>query len=317
MVSETKDTRVVLLGGAGFIGSHLAEELLSKGYRVRVFGKTTGDWSNIAAIADRVERVQGDFHNEVDVRRALEHCEIAVHLVASTVPATSNLNPFYDVETNLVPTLRMLDVARSLRVRRLCFISSGGTVYGRAATIPIPEDHPTEPLCSYGITKLAIEKYIALYRQLFGVDFVICRLSNPYGERQRTVGAQGAVAVFLARLFAGQPIEIWGDGSVVRDYVYVKDAVRAIRLVLEQNSDERIFNVGSQIGMSLNDLVRQIQQVTGKLPDVVHKPGRSLDVPISILDTSRLRRVTGWAPEWSFESGLLNTWKWMQETLAK
>jgi UDP-glucose 4-epimerase len=309
--------RVVIFGGAGFIGSHLTEELVRAGRPVRVFDKTRGDWTNLAAVRDRVELLEGDFLNEVDVRGALAGCGAAVHLVSATLPSTSNDNPVYDVEANVVASLRFLEAARDAGVRRIVFISSGGTVYGPAVRLPIDETHPTEPTCSYGIGKLAIEKYLGLWRRLYGLEDTVLRLSNPYGERQNPAAAQGAVAVFLGRVLRGEPIDIWGDGSVVRDYLYIGDAARAIRLVLENPPAGRVFNVGSGVGTSLNELVDAIRRVTGRPVRVNHGPPRPVDVPANVLDGGRLREAVGWRADTPLDDGLARTWRWLEAPAAR
>lgn len=304
--------RIVIFGGAGFIGSHLTAEFLAAGWPVRVFDKSRGDWSNLASLPGPVERCEGDFTNVADVRQALDGCGVVVHLVSTTLPASSNDNPIYDVEANVVSTLRLLDAARQAGARRLLFISSGGTVYGPARRLPIDEDHPTDPACSYGIGKLAIEKYLGLYSRLHGLRSTVLRFSNPYGERQNPGSAQGAVAVFLGRILAGQPIEIWGDGSATRDYLYIGDGARAFRLVLEQDPAGGVYNVGSGIGVSLDELVAALGRVTGRPVAVERKPGRPLDVPANVLDSSRLSAAVGWRPEVPLEEGLARTWDWLK-----
>lgn len=306
--------RVVILGGGGFIGSHLAEDLVEAGYPVRVFDKSNAYWGNVSGILERIELREGDFNNQVDLRDAVAGCEVVIHLVSATLPATSNENPVYDVEANVVGTLRLLEEARRAGTRRLLFISSGGTVYGRTQRVPIPEDHPTEPLCSYGIGKLAIEKYLALYQHLHGLHATVLRFANPFGERQNPGAHQGAVAVFLGRVLAGLPLEIWGDGEVTRDYIYIKDAVAAFRRVLEADPPGAVFNVGSGRGTTLNQLIERIEVVTGSQVPVVRRPGRALDVPINVLDTTRLTAATGWTPAWSLDDGLARTWRWLVDS---
>ena len=237
---------------------------------------------------------------------------MVVHLVSATLPASSNDNPVYDVEANVVASLRLLEAARAARVRRILFISSGGTVYGPARRLPIDEDHPTEPACSYGIAKLAIEKYLGLYARLHGLKSTVLRFSNPFGERQNPGSAQGAVAVFLGRILAGRPIEIWGDGSVVRDYLYIADGARAFRLVLEKEPDGPVYNVGRGVGTTLDDLVTVLKRVTGRPVEVVRRPGRPIDVPANVLDSRRLEAAVGWRPRVDLEEGLARTWEWLK-----
>ncbi len=207
------------------MGSHLCDALLAEGHSVRIFDRPNLKRFREFSADEQVEWVEGDFANQEDIARAVPDCDVIYHLVSTTLPKSSNDNPVYDVETNIVGTLHLLEVARKSTVRKVIFISSGGTVYGVPNSTPINEEHPTNPICSYGISKLTIEKYLNLYYTLYGLDYCVLRLANPYGERQRTTVAQGAVAVFLHRALRNETIEIWGDGSVVRDYIYVSDAI--------------------------------------------------------------------------------------------
>jgi UDP-glucose 4-epimerase len=300
----------VIFGGAGFIGSHLAEELLEDGYSVKLFMRSEAGRSLPESLRRRVTILSGDFMNEADVSRALADCEIAIHAVSSTIPASSNQAPAFDVETNLVPTLRFLDEARRRGVKRVVFLSSGGTVYGRTTRLPISEEAPTFPLCSYGIVKVALEKYLHMYADLYGLGHTIVRLSNPYGERQSSNRRQGAVAVFLERIARGEAIHVFGDGSVVRDYIYIKDATRAVRLLLGSSNGDGVFNVGTGKGTSLSQLIDQIRSVTGRPFEVRTSPGRPVDVPANVLSFDKLSHATGWAPEWNLAEGVARTWNW-------
>jgi UDP-glucose 4-epimerase len=302
----------LVLGGGGFIGSHLAEALLSAGHRVRLFERPHLMSLAAPGIATRAETVTGDFLNYGDLARALSGMEVVFHLVSTTLPKPSNDNPAYDIETNLVGTLRMLELCRAHRVRKVVFSSSGGTVYGVPASVPIPESHPTNPLCSYGIHKLAIEKYLQLYHSLHGLDYCVLRPANPYGERQRTDVAQGAVAVFLERALRGEPIEIWGDGSVVRDYLYVGDVADAFVRAAAYQGAQRVFNVGSGAGTSLNELVEKIGALLGRRPAVEYQPARRVDVPVNVLDSSAAARELGWRARTSLAQGLQRTCDWMR-----
>jgi UDP-glucose 4-epimerase len=302
----------VVLGGAGFLGSHLTEALLARGARVRVFDRENVDLRNLEGVSGPWEFVGGDLGSESDQERAVEGAQSLFHLVSTTIPATSNQDPAFDVETNLLATVRLLERARSVPIERVVFVSSGGTIYGRPLHIPIAEDHPTEPLVSYGVVKLAVEKYLGLYHHLYGLSYRVVRLSNPYGPRQRAGGAQGAATVFLARVHAGQPIEIWGDGGVVRDYIFVKDAVEGMLAAHDHPAASGTYNIGSGTGTSLKDLVAAIGEVTGRAIDVRYTPGRAFDVPANVLDITRARRELGWAPRTSLEEGLRLTWDWLE-----
>lgn len=302
----------LVLGGAGFLGSHVAEALLRRGRAVRVFDRPHADMSRLDEIPHGWEFVGGDFLNEADQAEALRGVSTVFHLISTTIPATSSLNPIYDVETNLTSTLRCLELALESGVKRIVFVSSGGTVYGRPRSLPITEEHPTEPLVSYGVVKLAIEKYLRLYWRLYGLSYRILRLSNPYGPRQDIAGAQGAASVFLGHAHAGQPIEIWGDGSVVRDYIYVEDAVAGILAAEASESSEGLYNIGSGEGVSLNDLVAHICDATGRDVEVRLLPGRPFDVPVNVLDIDKARRELGWSPRVPLAEGLRRTWEWLE-----
>jgi UDP-glucose 4-epimerase len=313
----TTQQRCLVLGGKGFIGSHLVEALLAEGFAVRVFDRANIPSLNSDPVAARVEWVDGDFTSDADVARALVGCDVCYHLVSTTLPQSSNADPVFDVETNVAGTIRLLNHAVTNRVRKVVFISSGGTVYGVPRTVPIAEDHPTNPICSYGITKLAIEKYMHLYKVLHGLDYAVLRLANPFGERQRIQASQGAVAVFMGKILHGEKIEIWGDGSVVRDYIYIGDAVRAMVMAAGHSGEEKIFNIGSGDGVSLNQIISGIEEVTGRKADVTYTPARAFDVPVSVLALDRAKAGLGWRPETSFMDGLRKLMTWMQAEFGK
>ena len=302
----------LVLGGAGFIGSHLAEALLQAGHRVKVFDRPHVDSLPLLSRRARFEVFTGDFLNPEDLARPLPGTDVVFHLVATTLPKSSNDNPVYDVETNVLGTLRLLQLCRQHRVAKFLFISSGGTVYGVPASLPISEAHPTLPTCSYGIHKLAIEKYLHLSFMLHGLDYCVLRVANAYGERQRSDVAQGAVSVFLERTLRGETIQVWGDGSVVRDYIYVGDIVRAFLKALAFDGPQKVFNIGSGAGVSLNQLLAEIQAVTGRAPAVEYAPARDFDVPANVLDCSLAGRALGWRAETTLAQGLRRTHEWMQ-----
>jgi UDP-glucose 4-epimerase len=301
--------KVLVLGGFGFIGAHVVGALLTRGHEVRVLewpGRRPHD--PVLPRWDDVELVEGDFLDTETVSTALQGVEVVIHLICTVLPEQSNEDPIYDVESNVVGTVRMLSLARRHGVRKIVFSSSGGIVYGQAQSIPITEDHRTAPLCSYGITKVAIEGYLELYRKLGHLDYTVLRSSNPYGEGQDGNRPQGAVGVFLSRLKAGKPITIWGDGLAIRDYVYVKDLAEAFVLATEMDTQSRTFNIGSGTGTSLNELIKIMVDVTGMAPEITYGRARSLDVPVNVLDVSRARRELGWMPRMELVDGIRGTW---------
>jgi UDP-glucose 4-epimerase len=302
----------LVLGGAGFIGSHLAEALAQAGHAVKVFDRPHVDRLPLLPRHKGFEIFTGDFLNSQSLGPALRGTEVVFHLVSTTLPKTANDNPMYDVETNVLGSLRLLALCRQHAVRKVVFISTGGTVYGVPRSLPIDETHPTQPITSYGIQKLAIEKYLHLNWALHGLDYCVLRVANAYGERQRTDTAQGAVSVFLERVLRGEAIQLWGDGSVVRDYVYVGDIVEAFLKALAYDGEHKLFNIGSGTGVSLNQLIDAIGALVGRRPAVEYAPARRFDVPANVLDCSLARRVLGWQARTPLAEGLRRTYDWMQ-----
>jgi UDP-glucose 4-epimerase len=300
----------LVLGGAGFIGSHLCEALAREGHPVRIFDRPHVD--RLAHLRQDFEVFAGDFLNPQSLAPALRGAHTVFHLVSTTLPKSSNDNPFYDVETNVLGSLRLFNLAREHGVRKLVFVSSGGTVYGPPRTLPVSEGHPTDPISSYGIHKLAVEKYLQLVHRLHGLEYCILRPANLYGPRQRLDTAQGAVAVFLDRALRGEPVQIWGDGSVVRDYVYIDDAVDAIARAARFEGTPRIFNIGSGVGVSLNQLIAAIGNVLGAPPKVEYTPARAVDVPVNVLDAGLAERHLGWRASTPLAAGLERTCEWLR-----
>ncbi len=306
MNQRLSDKKILVLGGNGFIGSHLVDALIENGYSVKLFDRpNTVFLGGINAL--NVEMIYGDLNSEADIAAAVVGCDICFHLISTVVPASSNMDPIFDIETNLIGTVKLLNHAVKAGLKKIIFLSSGGTVYGVPTQLPIDENHPTNPLCSYGITKLAIEKYLHLYQQLYGLDYTVLRLANPFGERQRIHATQGAVAVFLGKALRNEKIEIWGDGSVVRDYIHISDVVTAMLSSMTYNGSERILNIGSGHGISLNEVLDGIELVTGNKVARCYTPQRAFDVPISVLAIDRAVNALNWKPDTTFITGLTHT----------
>jgi UDP-glucose 4-epimerase len=302
--------KITLFGGAGFLGAQIARSLLCQGHEVRIFDKPGAKSNPHAFGLEDAVWLEGDFANSLDVQNAVVGSDIILHLISSTIPKQSSEDLSYDLVSNAVPTLQLLDCARDAGVKKLLYFSSGGTVYGQPQYLPIDENHPTNPLVPYGITKLAIEKYCLLYEKFYGLKTHIMRVSNPYGPTQLVNQAQGAVGVFLSRILNNQPIEIWGDGTVIRDYLYIDDLTRAVNHLIDYQGSESVFNIGSGVGLSLNEIILFIESALDKKADCHYHESRSFDVPINILSIERAQQELGWSPEHSFASGL-------QKTLAR
>jgi UDP-glucose 4-epimerase len=309
--------KILIFGGGGFIGSAIADRLLADGHSLRIFERPRVEPYRKFESTESVEWVTGDLMSKHDVSEAIDGMDAVLHLVSTTLPKTSNDDPIYDVQTNLVATLQMLNAMVEKRISRIVFISSGGTVYGAPNYLPVDEAHPTDPQVSYGITKLAIEKYILMYQHLHGIKATVLRVTNPYGERQRVETAQGAVGVFLSRALKNESVQIWGDGSVTRDYVYVSDVAEAFALSLKYDGPHSVFNISSGTGVSINELIERIETVVGGTIDKQYLPGRPYDVPVSVLDNGLAARELKWTPKVRLDEGLTLTTAWMKRTMGK
>lgn len=304
--------RILVLGGCGFVGSHVVDELSALGHMVVVFDRYS---ERFRPPLPNVEFCQADFGNRGELGRVLASgIDIVVHLVSSTIPQSSNDDPIFDVQSNLIESIALFEMCVKYSVRKIIFVSSGGTVYGIPEVIPVTERHLTNPLCSYGITKLAIEHYLFLFNKLYGLQYNVLRVSNPYGVRQDPRRMQGVIAVFMYKMLKDEEIAVWGDGSVVRDYVHVVDVAHACSLsILSDHSG--VFNVGSEIGVSLKYLLVILEDVLGKKAKVVWLPGRGLDVPEIVLDCSSIRDVMSWQPRIDLSVGLVKMKEWMSSLI--
>jgi UDP-glucose 4-epimerase len=259
-----------------------------------------------------VEHISSSLDTDYAVRESLVGVDVVFHLAWTSIHEVATRDPGADVTTNLLSSLRLISGCRQENVQRLVFLSSGGTVYGPARYLPVDENHPTDPISAYGITKLAVEKYLQMYHHLYGLPYMVLRPSVPYGPGQDPRRRQGAVVTFLSRIANHERLEIWGDGSVIRDYFYIGDLIAAIVAAAQvDDPTERIVNIGGGRGYSLNDLIGVIESVVGKNAQVVYEPGRPFDVPSLVLDTSRAKEVLGWAPQVELPRGIEHTWRWI------
>ncbi len=306
--------KALVIGGNGFIGSHLVDGLLALGWDVSVLDVQERRFD---AMPSRVRFIRGDLSQEFLVREALEGANVVFHLAWSTIHEIANRDPAADIVANLVPTVRLIETCSQFGVGRIVFISSGGTVYGPSKRLPINEIHSQDPITAYGITKLATEKYLQMYHHLLGLDYAILRPSVPYGPRQNPLGRQGAVAVFLYRVARDLPIPIYGDGSATRDYFYISDLVDALVMCAQKHlREQRIFNIGGNQEISLLNLVMRVEETVGKRAILEHLPDRAFDTKHIVLDTRQANSVLGWRPKVSFATGLDSTWRWMSSVFS-
>lgn len=243
------------------------------------------------------------------MQHALVGVKTVVQLVSSSSPAMGNSNASGDIRENVVPHAEFLPMCVQAGVERLIFLSSGGTVYGPHPGVDeLSETAPTSPICSHGLTKLMVERLITMHGHVDQLDYVILRVSNPYGPGQVFKNGQGLIPALLGRHERGEPITVFGDGSATRDYIYIDDVLRAVRRAVELGGHRQLtLNVGTGIGRSVMDVIRSIESIAGIAFDIEFVPARDSDVRHVRLDISRARGVLGWAPTTPFEVGLART----------
>lgn len=304
--------KVLVLGGSGFLGSHIVDKFLMEHHDVCVYDLYperfrrspkaikfyTGDFGNVGALD---ELISTGF-------------DAIIHCVSTTTPKSSNESPEFDIQSNVIGTLYLLDICVKHKVGKLVFMSSGGTVYGDIGDLDmVDERHSVKPMCSYGVSKLTIEHYLDVYKHLRGLDYVALRLANPFGERQSPLRALGALTVFLHRALKGQTLEIWGDGSVTRDFIYVGDVANAVYLATV-NPVSGVFNVGTGVGLSLRGILSHIAPIIGIEPTVDWQSARAFDVPRIVLNAAKLSEATNWKCTTLLDDGIKITADWLRTT---
>lgn len=283
----------LVLGASGFLGRNLCRKLAAQGHHVLAYGKDGAKLRKLFSGASNIEIAVGDFVHDNVAPALLDCADVVFHLISTTRPV--NKDVLKEFETNVVPTIRLLDACASRNVRFVYF-SSGGTIYGVPRYVPIDEDHRTDPISAYGIHKLSVEKCMEYYGRTYGLDYSILRISNPYGRFQAPFANQGVIAVFMAHAILDKSIDVWGDGTAVRDYIYVDDVMEACIRLLDYQGDQRIFNIGSGKGYSLQQIICLIEQELQKKIRVRYQPSRIQDVPSNVLECRLAERELAWKP---------------------
>ncbi len=306
--------KVLVTGGAGFIGSHLVDRLVQEGHEVIVVDNLSmGKRRNLNRSARfykidiqswRLERV---FRNE--------RPNVVMHLAAQMDTRKSVEDPIFDAQVNILGTLNILEQAVKHGVRKIVFSSSGGAIYGEQDTYPAPEVHATKPLSPYGLSKLCGEQYLSYYQRIGGLQVVNLRYANVYGPRQDPEGEAGVVAIFIQKLLKNEQAVINGNGRQTRDFVYVEDVVEANLATLGQDV-EGTYNVGTGVETSINDLFRILIQHTGSMCKEVHGPAKKGEQARSVIDAGKLRNEISWEPRMSLSDGLKRTVEYFRERMG-
>ena len=304
--------KVLVTGGAGFIGSHVVDGMLGEGYEVVVVDNLeSGGRGNVNPDVPVVEM---DLRDPALSQVFQEHKPRYVcHLAAQASITKSIRGPLVDADANIIGSLNVLEECRKSGVEKVLFSSSGGAMYGEPVTLPCDEDHPVRPLSPYGAAKAAVELYLPIYRGLYGLKYSALRYANVYGPRQNPAGEAGVVAIFAGRMLEGAPVFINGSGEQERDFVYVEDIARANVLALAAGDDEA-FNLGSGVGTSVNEIFSRLSRLTGYGLESEHKPQPDGEVFKIVLNTEKVREGLGWGPRVSLEEGLSRTVESLRES---
>lgn len=306
---------IVILGAAGFIGTNLTKNLAkSEDNQITVIDQKKEYFSAIEHMnLCNVNIKETTFDEHTVFENLVQGNDVVYHLISTTVPSTANQHIAQELTMNVVSTAKLLDACVKCGVKKIVFISSGGTVYGKEANCPLSEETPTYPINSYGIQKITIEKLLYLYHYMYGLDYRVIRLANPYGPYQRPNGVLGAVTTFTYKALKQEEIVVYGDGSVVRDFIYIDDAVRAIENIVNGKSNYKTFNLGCGYGTSIQEILNKLETILKIKLNVIYKESRKVDVPENYLDISRYENEFGKLNPISLEEGIQKTVQFMKE----
>lgn len=307
--------KILLLGAAGFIGTNLTIELAKKTEdEITLVDRSKAFFKPIVSMdLKNVHILEADLTVDMDFDSILKDQEVVYHLVSTTVPTTSNQHISQELVSNVIFSANLFEACIRCGVKKVVFVSSGGTVYGKEVDCPLKEKTATNPISSYGVQKITIEKLLYLYRYMYGLDYRIIRLANPYGPYQRPNGVLGAVTTFTYKALKGDEITVYGDGSVVRDFIYIDDAIRAIMKIVNGENKHRTFNLGCGYGTSIKQVLETIEKALGIKLNVSYLEERKVDVPVNYLDISRYEKYYGALNPISLEDGIRKTADFMKK----
>lgn len=298
--------RLVILGGSGFMGQNLLRLTPAGQWQTLVYDQKPPQFHP----PDRF--IQGDLNDAEAAVALVEAGDVVIHLAHQGIPADSASDPATEFASNLYPFLRLLPALARRRPGLFLYSSTGGQIYGQAPSLPLSEDAPTRPISAYGVVKLAMEHYLRIFAPTEALPFLILRISNPYGPYQEATNRHGAIPAIMRALLEDRPFTLYGRGDTVRDYIHVDDVVSALFKLIESGARDQVFNLGTGQGVSLNELIARIEDISGKKLKLKKEAIRATDVLANVLDAGRLRQATGWEPKVPLDYGLSLTWEYLK-----
>jgi UDP-glucose 4-epimerase len=301
-------SKILVLGGNGFVGSHLVDSLVSQGHEVTCLSREK-DPANLSHLEGKIAVVRGDFTDVPLMDDLTEGKDYVFNLISYSTPASRLEDHIADMQENVPATLRLLELCVKHNIKKLIYTSSGGAIYGNQPDALYSENTLAKPVSYYGASKLHMESVLSAFRNSTGLDYLVFRISNPYGPRQNPEGKQGLIAVSLGLIKSGKPITVFGDGTNVRDYIYVTDVAEMMAKTFDQDTRESIYNLGSGQGFSINDILNIYRTELGLDFETKHEPGRPTDVIRVVLDMKRFSEEFKINPEIDFVDGIKSTWE--------
>lgn len=305
-----------IYGANGFLGRHLLRRFADLGWPVRAVSRRF-DRDMRESLPHTVDVVEADLGDPLAMAASLQGLEVVIQLMSTSSPAAQNRHAALDIQQNVVPQVAFMQAAVDEGVRRYVFASSGGTVYGPQRVTPTPERAVAAPICSHGLTKLTIEQYLRMHARIDGLGAVILRLANAYGPGQAFRKGQGLIPAVLDRVAQGLPVPVVGDGTAVRDYVFIDDVVAAFENALLAPRAAGIYNIGSGRGRTVLEVIEALERQIGRPIGRIHGPARRTDTPVSVLDVTKAGRELGWRPHTAFADGLSRTVAWWRSATRR
>lgn len=307
-------SKCLVLGGNGFLGSHLVDALIEHGHEVRAFDRFKEGKHTFSA-NEHVDIMPGDFLNRADLTKALQDIEYVFHFISTTTPIASENDPLIDIETNIRMSVELFEECVKANIKKVVFASTGGAIYGSNSSEHVSEAVLPLPISPYAIGKLSIEHYLRYFATKRGLESVVFRISNPYGERQSLAAKQGVIPIFLQHIAKNEPITVLGDGTMVRDYIYVKDMAQMIAQSFASTTQD-IYNLGSGQGVSVNELVETIGGIVPNEIQITHQDNPPTFVEKIVLDTSRFTEEFGIVPKTDLADGIKKTWQYVENAMS-